>query len=146
MTVFYRVATLHDSEALAILLPDLGYTASCDDVLTRLSIVLSDTRHAIFVAEYNCTVIGMCHVTEVRNIASSGYAEILEIVVASAHQGQGIGKHLLKSAEKWAAVRLFSRVRLRSGVHRSEAHQFYEKLGYEKTRASFAFELQLAKF
>ena len=35
-----------------------------------------------------------------------------------------------------------SRVRLRSNVVREAAHAFYEHLGFEKSKASYAFELR----
>jgi ribosomal protein S18 acetylase RimI-like enzyme len=73
---------------------------------------------------------------------SEGYAEIQALVVAAACQGQGIGRRLVAHACEWAFARGYERVRLRSGVQREAAHAFYEHLGFEKAKASHAFELR----
>jgi GNAT superfamily N-acetyltransferase len=66
------------------------------------------------------------------------------LVVHPEFQRQGFGRRLLREGEGWALRHGFSRVRLRSGVHRTEAHEFYERQGYAKSKASYAFERHLA--
>ncbi len=141
--VSIRPANVADAIAIANLLPDLGYSASVEQVLARLERLLPAADHAIFVAESRECIIGICHVCGVHNLASAGYAEVMEIVVEQAFQRKGVGKLLLRAAERWATACTYPRIRLRSGVHREDAHKFYEKLGYEKSRASYAFELFL---
>jgi len=58
-------------------------------------------------------------------------------------QSQGLGKRLLAHACTWACARGYGRVRLRSNVAREGAHAFYEHLGFEKSKASYAFERRL---
>jgi GNAT superfamily N-acetyltransferase len=50
---------------------------------------------------------------------------------------------LVGACEAWAADAGFERVRLRSGVHRDDAHAFYRRIGFEQSRASYAFERSL---
>jgi GNAT superfamily N-acetyltransferase len=63
---------------------------------------------------------------------------------AAACQGQGVGRRLLEHACAWAAARSYERLRLRSNVVREGAHAFYEHFGFEKSKASYAFERRLS--
>lgn len=138
-----RMARPDDAAALAALLPDLGYTAEVQQVAARLHALLASPDHAVIVAELGGTVVGLCLVCSVKHLASSGYAEVLELVVRSDLQRRGIGSALLARAQSWSLQQGQSRIRLRSGIRRVEAHAFYERLAYTKSRASFAFELAL---
>ncbi|MBY0443834.1 MAG: GNAT family N-acetyltransferase, partial [Burkholderiales bacterium] len=75
-------------------------------------------------------------------IASDGYAEISALVVHTTLQRSGIGKALVSHAKKWAQSQGHERLRLRSGLHRENAHLFYEAIGFSKKQASYAFEIQ----
>jgi GNAT superfamily N-acetyltransferase len=121
----------------------LGYEVLASQVETRLAFLLASDSHMVFVAEADGRLVGLCLASRVRHLASDGYVEIMELVVHERHQRQGLGRKLLEQAESWAASNGAGRVRLRSGVHRIEAHEFYARLGYSKARASFAFELSL---
>jgi GNAT superfamily N-acetyltransferase len=139
-----RTATLEDSLDIVRLLPHLGYEANQEQVAVRLAKLLESQSHAVFVAEAAGEVLGLCMLSAVIHLASSGYAEVLELVVNPTVQRQGLGAALLRKGELWAAAQGYGRVRLRSGVHRTEAHEFYERQGYAKSRASFAFERSIA--
>jgi GNAT superfamily N-acetyltransferase len=138
-----RLAHASDADALAALLPDLGYTATADQLARRLAALRDWPDQEAFVAQVDGRIVGLCHVQGVRLLASDGYAEIQALVVSAACQGQGIGRPLLEHACAWAAARGYDRVRLRSNVIREGAHAFYEHLGFEKSKASYAFERQI---
>ena len=140
MPLTLRLLESTDAEAVSALLPDLGYEATPDQVLRRLAALRDWPDQEAFVADVDGAVVGLCHVQGVRLLASDGYAEIQALVVSAACQGQGIGKRLVAHACEWAFARGYGRVRLRSGVHREAAHAFYEHLGFEKAKASCAFE------
>lgn len=125
MHTVIRPALIEDASAIAVLLSDLGYGASTEQINFRLARLLPLSDHAIFVAETAERIAGMCHVCGARNLASDGYAEMMEIVVAQAFQRKGIGKLLLREAEQWAASSAYPRMRLRSGAHREDVHLFY---------------------
>jgi GNAT superfamily N-acetyltransferase len=59
--------------------------------------------------------------------------------VDEAHRGTGIGKALLKRAETWARDQGHRVLRIRSNVVRTEAHAFYESMGYGHTKTSNVF-------
>ena len=144
MTVHLRLLHASDADALAALLPDLGYTATADQLVRRLAALREWPDQEAFVAEIDGRLVGLCHVQGVRLLASDGYAEIQALVVSAACQGQGIGRQLLEHACAWAAGRGYDRVRLRSNVVREGAHAFYEHLGFEKSKASYAFERRIS--
>jgi GNAT superfamily N-acetyltransferase len=142
MPVTIRPLDATDAAAISTLLPDLGYEATPEQVVRRLAALREWPDQDAFVAVIDGAIVGLCHVQGVRLLASDGYAEIQALVVSATRQGQGLGKRLVSHACEWAFARGYERVRLRSGVQREDAHAFYEHLGFEKAKASFAFELR----
>jgi len=67
------------------------------------------------------------------------FAEIGGLVVDSGVRRQGVGRSLMTQAETWARAHGYSEVRLRSGLHRAEAHEFYRSIGYELAKTSHMF-------
>jgi GNAT superfamily N-acetyltransferase len=143
MPATLRLLRAADADGLVALLPDLGYAASADQLVGRLAALREWPDQEAFVAVIDGRLVGLCHVQGVRMLVSNGYAEIQALVVSAACQGQGIGRQLLEHACAWAAARGYERVRLRSNVVREGAHAFYEHLGFEKSKASYAFERRL---
>ena len=142
MPLTLRLLQASDAEALAALLPDLGYEAGTEQIVSRLAAIRAWPDQEAFVADLDGRVVGLCHVQGVRMLISDGYAEIQALVVSAALQGQGLGRRLCEHACAWAFARGYGRVRLRSNVVREGAHAFYEHLGFEKSKASYAFELR----
>jgi GNAT superfamily N-acetyltransferase len=142
MPLTLRLLQSTDAEALVALLPDLGYEATAGQLVRRLDAMRAWPDQEAFVAEVDGAVVGLCHVQGVRMLISEGYAEIQALVVSAARQGEGLGRRLVAHACDWAFARGYERVRLRSNVTREAAHAFYEHLGFEKAKASYAFELR----
>lgn len=132
-----------DSKAVADISLDLGYSPSADDIARRFSKLQTLHDNVIFVGVIDLIVVGWCHVYGVQLLESDGYAEIGGLVVDSAHHRKGMGTALIRQSEQWALTHGYSRLRLRSGVHREDAHRFYETVGYSKSKASYAFERKL---
>ncbi|MEJ2795715.1 GNAT family N-acetyltransferase [Iodobacter sp. LRB] len=139
-----RPMTIHDAAAVSALLPALDYTGSPCDVERRFAALSAQPDHVVFLAFHNEQLAGLCHIQGVRLIASDGYAEISALVVSTALQRSGIGKALVCHAKDWAISKGYERLRLRSGLHRENAHLFYEAIGFSKKKASYAFEIQLS--
>lgn len=138
-----RAMNAADSAGVAALMPHLGYPSTEADIAARLQALLAWPDNAVFVAEQEGKIAGLCQIHGVRLIASNGYAEIAALVVHSDCHRRGIGTRLLEQALSWAQDRRYERVRLRSGVQREPAHRFYENRGFLRQRASYAFELTL---
>jgi GNAT superfamily N-acetyltransferase len=60
------------------------------------------------------------------------------MVVDEALRGGGIGARLVRAAEEALAAQGCHMVEVTSHVRRTEAHRFYERLGYEKTSVRLA--------
>ena len=92
-----------------------------------------DSRYRIFVADIAVDVVGF--VTTVEALAlnmPNGYIKINGLAVLPEYRRRGIGKMLMERVEELARERDISRICLASGFSRTEAHKFYERLGYEK--------------
>jgi GNAT superfamily N-acetyltransferase len=134
-----------DSAAISELPPHLGYKANRGEVVDRFAAMLAWPDDVAFVAELEGQVVGFCQVHGVRLLASKGYDEVGALVVHPQCQRNAVSATLVNNAEPWATQRGYERLRLRSGVHREEANQFYISLGFSISRASYAFERRLGR-
>ena len=129
-----------DAPAVAILSAQLGYPASAETIAERLELLSPSPDHGFYVAEAGEEVTGWVHIYGVRLLDSPRFfAEIGGLVVDSKARRRGIGHALMAAAEKWASDEGYAEIRLRSGLHRTDAHQFYQSLGYKLTQTSPLF-------
>jgi GNAT superfamily N-acetyltransferase len=105
----------------------------------RLSHLLSDSAHAIYVAESD-SVLGWIHVCVLEFLESGMFAEIAGMVVTQSQRGKGIGTQLVAQAEQWARAKGTVRLRVRSNVVRHETHEFYLKCGFSNKKTQKVFE------
>ena len=135
-----RPMTVADAPAVAALSAQLGYPLTPAVIAERLLFVFQEPSHGCFVAETNGAVAGWVHVFGVFMLSSPQFfAEIGGLVVDTEARRQGIGRALMRQAEVWASEHGFAEVRLRSGLHRTDAHEFYQSLGYELAKTSHMF-------
>ena len=130
---------LEDAEAVAELSAQLGYGSSTAQVTERFLRLHQNPNDGLFTAVQDAKVVGWVHVYGVRLLESGGYAEIGGLVVDAATRRQGIGRQLLGCAEMWTAAHGHLELRLRSGLHRLDAHKFYGAVGYERVKTSHMF-------
>ena len=140
MTVAIRRARATDLAELVDLLGQLGYPSTVDQLALRLQRIEQHQDHVLLISEGQAGIHGLCHLQRIDLLASDGYAEVQALVVSAPHRRQGVGQALLQEAARQARAMGASRIRLRSGLHREEAHRFYLAQGYEQCRASYAFE------
>ena len=136
--------TAADAKAVGELSGQLGYPMSESVVLGRIASIVDRDEHAAIVAVIENAVVGWIHVYVSHIIESPcAYVEIGGLVVDEDFRGQGVGKALVTEVENWALQGGFDDIRVRSASRRTEAHAFYEKLGYElvKTQMRFAKKL-----
>jgi ribosomal protein S18 acetylase RimI-like enzyme len=135
-----RPMTAADAPAVAALSEQLGYPTTAAKVQERLAFITSNPDNAFMVAELDGSVVGWIHVYGVHLLESPvSYAEIGGLVVDTKLRRQGIGRALMTEAEGWARGHGYPDVRLRSGLHRTEAHLFYQNIGYTLVRTAHAF-------
>ena len=139
-----RRMAVTDAAAVAGLSAQLGYPASADVIIERLASETEVQVSGQFVAEQSGTVLGWCEVYGVRLLASPVfYAEIGGLVVDAGSRRLGIGRALVAEAETWAKTHGYAEVRLRSGLHRTDAHEFYKSIGYGLAKTSHMFRKAL---
>jgi ribosomal protein S18 acetylase RimI-like enzyme len=139
-----RAADLSDAAALASLMIELGYQTSDTEMRTRLDAILKDSRYRTFVAVSDGQICGMigtvCHCSYEHNDLAG---RILALVVSREMRKSGVGRQLIAAAESDFARRNVRRIALNTRLTRQEAHQFYERLGYERNGFRFVKDLSV---
>ena len=116
----------------------LGYPTSSVEMRERLAAILPDSDYVTFVAEYQKEVVGVIGVGVNHYYEKNGvYGRLLALVVDEKWKGHGIGASLVVEGERWLKEREVSSIVVNSGRQRSDAHRFYERLGYEGTGLRF---------
>ena len=134
-----REATIEDAFAICnISCADLGFDCSCEFVSTRIS-NLDKGREKVFVAEVNGIVAGYIHAEKYQTLYFEPMINILGLAVSSKFRRRGIGRMLLKRAERWANEIGIHKIRLNSGASRKEAHSFYRAMGYSNEKGQIRF-------
>ncbi len=134
-----RPPTPEDANAISILLGELGYPASADEVVDRLDALARMPVVLTLVAAAKREVFGVItsHIFPSLH-STTPIAWITTLIVSSDARGIGVGTMLLEQAERWAAINGAERVSLTSGVAREGAHGFYQARGYARTGIRFS--------
>ena len=143
-----REATESDAVRLAALSTQLGYPTTPEQAVERLRALRERPANEILVAEDaedGGTVIGWLHVCVMHFFESPPFTEVGGLVVDEAWRGRGVGKRLVNEAARWAAERGFSKLRVRSNTVRTDAHRFYEREGFERTKTQVVLDRDLDK-
>jgi len=141
MAILIRHGRPEDVDALVALLHEL-FLLEADFEFNRkrqekgLSLLLADhPERFVLVAEKNGQIIGMCTAQVVISTAEGGEAALVEdVVVANGYRGQGIGKRLMATLEKWANQRGIRRLQLLADRENVQALAFYDRLGWAPTQ------------
>jgi N-acetylglutamate synthase-like GNAT family acetyltransferase len=133
-----RRAEPRDAPALARLIGQLGYAAEPEQVASRLAEMEAEGR-AVLVAELDGAVIG-CLSTSVMRVLHrpAPVGRISMMVVDETYRSRGVGAELVRAAEAVLAAQQCYMVEVTSQVSRTDAHRFYERLGYERTSVRLA--------
>jgi ribosomal protein S18 acetylase RimI-like enzyme len=125
---------MEDAEAIALLVTELGYPTSADQMRRRLTAILRDDDYETFVAcdaggvhGFVGTLIGPLYE------ADDPYGQIMALAVMPHYQRRGVGRMLMHAAESSLIERGARVLVVTSGHHRPGAHAFYERLGYAFT-------------
>ena len=119
----------------------LGYTCEQATVERRITALSGDPHCISLVYEDDVSgqVVGFVHALRYDTLHSEGGWDVVSLAVVPAWQSRGIGRKLLEALEERVLAGGGSYVRLNSRVERTEAHGFYEHLGYmcDKTQKRF---------
>jgi len=111
------------------------------------SLALTDrlcaANHVLLVAEEGGHIIALCHVFARPALDKPPEAVVQALVVDQAYRSRGVGRDMMTTAETWAHERGFTSVALYASAVRSDAHAFYETIGYRQTATSHLFRKSL---
>jgi GNAT superfamily N-acetyltransferase len=97
-----------------------------------------------FVAKENGKIISSCYLCIIPNLTRGGKSIgfIENVITDTDHRRKGIGKTVVKNAIEYAKGQNCYKVLLQSGDKRTEAHRFYEAIGFDST-SKIAYEIRL---
>jgi len=147
-----RDAVAADLPAIARLMRQLeeggaGYPASEDGVsdaqVRAFAEIGRDRRHRLLVIEDGGRVVGTTVLMIVPNLSGGGRPRaIVESVVVDADaRGHGYGERLMAYCRAEAAAAGCFKLQLDSNNRRTDAHRFYERLGYSNTHHGYSLPL-----
>lgn len=132
-----RDARPEDADGIAPLLAQLGYPAAADVVRERLASLVARGDRAL-VAERGGTVVGVLtlHRTPVLH-RPADVGRITALVVDAGARVGGVGRALVREAERILRDAGCERVEVTSAARRLDAHAFYRRLGYDEAGVRF---------
>lgn len=108
------------------------------DMTKWIDIMREDKKiHWLFVAESDNQVVGFISAIKSIGCIDGFFIDITCLVVSESFQGKGVGKELLDFIENLGKTEGITNYSTSSGLHRKEAHVFYEKNNYEKGGYAF---------
>jgi GNAT superfamily N-acetyltransferase len=137
--VTIRPAGASDAGAIATLTKQLGYDADAAAVADRLSRLLVRSDQQFLVADDGGRPVGWIHMLIAEFVELDAFVVVGGLVVDREYRNQGIGRRLLAQAEEWAVQQGCAVVRLWSSATRSEAHEFYRRVGYTNVKTQYSF-------
>jgi GNAT superfamily N-acetyltransferase len=128
-----------------LLVEELGYSGTVDELRHRLHRISSSADEGVFGFEQDGAVVGWAHVKVQHSFESEAFVEIMGLVVATEVRRRGVGAALVERAISWAREHGCDRLRVRSNVLRSGAQHFYEALGLQRTKTQHVYDLDLGR-
>jgi GNAT superfamily N-acetyltransferase len=136
-----RQVTPGDASAIAKLSQQLGYPLDTKQALQNIKAIAANGDADAFVAIDENNIAGWICVAFAVQIESAPYCELRGLVVDERYRRKGIGKTLIEKAKQWSKEKGTNKLRLRCNVKRSEAHVFYEYLGFTHVKQQTVFEI-----
>ena len=145
-SIAIRDASAADAAEVARLLALLGHTAPPGNHAARLAAHLALGERVLVASRSpaaSAPLLGVAtlHVTPMLHRAGP-VGRITALVVDDDARGQGVGRALVDAAESQLATQGCPLIEITSNRQRTDAHAFYERLGY--TATSFRFAKTLA--
>lgn len=138
-----RRAHPEDQSAARALMEELGYPSTPAAFADAFGDVLARDDHAVFIAAVNGHPSGLAHVGLLPSLEGGTYSQLLALVVRAEVRNLGLGARLLETVESWSRKQGCHLITLRSRIHRTDAHRFYERHGYERIKTQYAFTKRL---
>lgn len=151
-SVMMRRATADDLPAIVALLADDPLGGTREDASVPLDAgygaafdaINADPNQLLAVAEIDGVVVGTLQLSYLAGLSFRGAwrGQIEAVRVETAVRGQGIGAQMVEWAVGLCRDRGCRMVQLTSNLSRTDAHRFYERLGWERSHAGFKLYLR----
>jgi GNAT superfamily N-acetyltransferase len=147
--VTFRRATVADIPAIVAMLADdpLGAKRESPEDLTPYPAAFDaldrNPNQVLVVAERDGDVVGTGQLTMMPGLSHRGMwrAEIEAVRVRSDQRGEGLGTALIEWCIDTARERGCGMVQLTSHSSRTDAHRFYQRLGFAQSHTGFKLHL-----
>lgn len=150
--ISFRRAEQADLPAIIHMLADdeLGVQREHDEqplpesYFTAFEEINQDENHELIVAELNSEVIGTLHLIFLPSLSYQGglRSQVESVRIDRRFQNKGIGSHMMKYAFQRAQERGAHIMQLTTHNTRTNAHRFYERLGFKSTHAGMKLKLK----
>ena len=152
MPLTFRKANFGDLPDIVRMLADdfLGQTRERfeyplpDSYVAAFREIEADTNNELIVAEIDGQVIGTLQITFTPSISFQGgrRSTVESVRVDNAFRGKGIGRKMMLWAIERAKERECISMQLTTNADRTDAHRFYERLGFAGTHLGMKIKLK----
>jgi ribosomal protein S18 acetylase RimI-like enzyme len=134
-----RPATVHDAAEIARLCTELGHPATPEAIAQRWPTFHNNGNLALVAPGAAGSLLGLVTIHTMDALHRAGpVGRITTLVVDARVRRSGIGRALVAAAEQDLRARGCIMIEVTSNLKRSDAHAFYERLGYDRTSYRFA--------
>jgi GNAT superfamily N-acetyltransferase len=145
----FRIATRADVPAVLALLADdtLSRARGFGEVPAEVSpeieaafeAIADDPNNELIVAVEDGVVTGTCQLTYLPGLSRGGAwrMQVEAVRIRSDRRGNGLGAELMRWTVERARARGCRMVQLTSDKQRTDAHRFYERLGFSRSHEGF---------
>ncbi|MBF8184890.1 GNAT family N-acetyltransferase [Nonomuraea sp. K274] len=153
LSLLFRLARREDVPAIVAMLGDdpLGATREGDPAderyLAAFDRIDADPYDELVVAERDGKVVGTMQLTYLAGLSRLGAerCQIEAVRVAASTRGQGLGRRMIRWAIDRARARGCAMVQLTSDKSRTDAHRFYDSLGFTASHVGYKLTLSSTK-
>lgn len=123
---------------------DTTEESAYEDYLRAFNVIDASQNEQLFVAELEGEVVGTFEIMFSRTLTGRGsLSMVLEAVQTRGDmRGKGIGARMIDYAIEEGRRRDCRTVQLTSNMARTDAHRFYERLGFVKSHFGFKMKLK----
>jgi GNAT superfamily N-acetyltransferase len=143
MKISIRKMELEDAKSVNTLSHQLGYPLSIEQTVENIKAVIQSREHIAFVAEFEGRVVGWAGASQAIMIEVMRHCELNGLVIDKDHHGKGIGKLLIEEVKQWARKNGNSKMSLHCNTKRTDAHEFYQHLGFTDLKKQTNFMIEL---
>ena len=120
------------------------FTFSVEEAAVHLESFRAYPNYRLFVVVLDAEVVGTYALLIMDNLAKRGLRSgiVEDVGVMPGHQGQGIGRAMMAHAMEVSRAAGCYKLVLSSNQRRTDAHGFYEAVGFERHGYSFVIEVK----